>query len=141
MIQRIQTIWLLVASACAFLTLKLSFYTGMKEMENSAPQWVILDGRANLLITILTVAVGIASLLLVFFYKERKRQMSFTLVTMLISVLNIVLYISETGKFVAGSGAYALTAALTFLIPVFLLLAIRGIYKDQKLVKSVDRLR
>ncbi len=64
MIQRIQTIWLLVASACTFLTLKLSFYTGMKEMENSAPQWVILDGRANLLITILTVAVGIASLLL-----------------------------------------------------------------------------
>lgn len=139
MIQRIQTIWLLVASACAFLTLKFSFYTGTKTMENAPNQWVELNGQANLLITILTVAVGLASLILVFLYKERKRQITFTLVTMLLSVVNIVIYIAETGKFV--NGAYALTAALTFLIPVFLLMAVRGIYKDEKLVKSVDRLR
>ncbi|MDR6341986.1 glucan phosphoethanolaminetransferase (alkaline phosphatase superfamily) [Filimonas zeae] len=139
MIQRIQTIWLLVASACAFLTLKFSFYTGTKTMENAPNQWVELNGQANLLITILTVAVGLASLILVFLYKERKRQITFTLVTLLLSVVNIVIYIAETGKFV--NGAYALTAALTFLIPVFLLMAVRGIYKDEKLVKSVDRLR
>lgn len=139
MIQRIQTIWLLIASACAFLTLKFSFYTGTKTMENAPNQWVELNGQANLLITILTVAVGLASLILVFLYKERKRQITFTLVTMLLSVVNIVIYIAETGKFV--NGAYALTAALTFLIPVFLLMAVRGIYKDEKLVKSVDRLR
>lgn len=141
MIQRIQTIWLLVASACAFLSLKLKFYTGMKAVDNGVPQYTILDGRANLLITILTVAVGLAALLLVFLYKERKRQITFTLLTLLVSVVNIVLYIVETGRFVAGNGAYAFTAALTFVIPVFLLMAIRGIYRDEKLVKSVDRLR
>lgn len=141
MIQRIQTIWLLIASACAFLTLKLSFYSGLKAAENGVAQWTALDGRTNLLITILTVAVGIAALLLVFFYKERKRQMTLTLATALVSIINIALYISETGKFVTGSGAYTLTAAITFVIPVFLLLAVRGIYKDEKLVKSVDRLR
>ncbi|GGH79564.1 hypothetical protein GCM10011379_49120 [Filimonas zeae] len=108
-------------------------------MENAPNQWVELNGQANLLITILTVAVGLASLILVFLYKERKRQITFTLVTLLLSVVNIVIYIAETGKFV--NGAYALTAALTFLIPVFLLMAVRGIYKDEKLVKSVDRLR
>jgi hypothetical protein len=30
---------------------------------------------------------------------------------------------------------------LTFLVPVFLFLAIRGISKDEKLVKSLNRLR
>lgn len=139
MIQRIQTIWLLVASACAFLSLKLKFYTGMKATDNTASQWVILNGQTNLLITILTVAIGLASLLLVFLYKERKRQINFTLLTLLVSVINIVIYIAEAGKFTNGS--YSLTAALTFLIPVFLLLAVRGIYRDEKLVKSVDRLR
>ena len=34
MIQRVQTIWLLLASACAFLSLKLSFYSGNKLINN-----------------------------------------------------------------------------------------------------------
>ncbi|BAV10368.1 protein of unknown function [Filimonas lacunae] len=141
MIQRIQTIWLLVASVLAFLTLKLPFYAGMHEVEGGVPQYVILTGTTNLLITIVTVITGVAALLMIFFYKERKRQLWLTLATTLVAIVNIVLYITETGKFVAGSGNYALTSALTFVIPVFLILAIRGIRRDDKLVKSVDRLR
>jgi hypothetical protein len=56
-----------------------------------------------------------------------------------LSIINIVLYITELKKF--SSGNMSLAAILALAIPVFLLLAIRGIWKDEKLVKSLDRLR
>lgn len=141
MIQRIQTIWLLVASVLAFLSLKMPFYAGMKAVDGGVAQYVTLSGQSNLLITIVTVIVGIASFLMIFFYKERKRQLWLTLATAVIAILNIVLYISETRKFDQASGQFSLTSALTFAIPFFLLLATRGINRDERLVRSVDRLR
>ena len=139
MIQRIQTIWLLLASACAFLSLKLSFYAGIKTTE-TGDAYVVLTGRDNLLLTILTVAVGIAALLMIFFYKDRKKQLWLTVATTVLSVGNILLYFKEVALYKPG-GNFTLTAVLTFVIPFFLILAIRGIYRDDKLVKSVDRLR
>jgi hypothetical protein len=139
MIQRIQTIWLLLASVCAFLTLQLPFYSGLRVVGATQP-YIVLTGRENLLITILTVAVAIAALVLIFFYKDRKRQLWLTLATTVLSIVNIVLYLKEVGKYVPG-GQFSLTAVFTFVIPFFLLLAARGIYRDNKLVKSVDRLR
>jgi peptidoglycan/LPS O-acetylase OafA/YrhL len=138
MIQRIQSIWLLLAAVCAFLTLKFSFYSGNK-IVNNQKQFVHLTANENMLLTILSVAVGIAALILIFLYKDRKMQLRLTIVTMLISILNIVLYFSAIKNYVEGF--YDITAVVAFLIPIFLLLAARGIYKDMKLVKSVDRLR
>lgn len=140
MIQRIQTIWLLLASAAAFLTMKFSFYSGNK-LVNNVKQFILLDARESLALTILTVAVAIASLVLVFLYKDRKRQLLITLATAVVSIINIIVYLAETKKFVPNEGNYDLTAVLTFVIPVFLFLAARGIRRDEKLVKSVDRLR
>jgi hypothetical protein len=57
----------------------------------------------------------------------------------LISLLNLLLYYRQTQKFAEGN--YDLTALLVLAIPVFLILAARGINKDEKLVKSLDRLR
>jgi peptidoglycan/LPS O-acetylase OafA/YrhL len=138
MIQRIQTIWLLLAAACAFLTLKLSFYSGNK-IVNNQKQFVHLTANENMLLTILSVAVGIAALILVFLYKDRKMQLRLTIVTFLVSIVDIILYFSAIKNY--AEGFYDITAFIVFLIPVFLLLAARGIYKDQKLIKSVDRLR
>ena len=56
-----------------------------------------------------------------------------------IAVINIIIYFSEVKKFVSGN--MSLTAILAFAIPIFLVLAVNGIYKDEKLVKSLDRLR
>jgi Domain of unknown function (DUF4293) len=55
------------------------------------------------------------------------------------SLIVIVVYYLETQKFTEGN--YALTAVLTFLIPVFFIVAWMGIRKDEKLIKSMDRLR
>lgn len=140
MIQRIQTLWLLAASVCSFLTLKFSFFSGNK-LVNNVQQFVPLNALSNIALTVLTVAVAIAALILIFLYKDRKRQQWLTLATAVVSVVNIALYFSEVKKYLPGQGNYDLTAILAFVIPVFLLLAVRGIYKDEKLVRSVNRLR
>jgi hypothetical protein len=75
----------------------------------------------------------------IFLYKNRKLQQRITILAIIVSLLNIFLYYEQTQKFVEGN--YDLTAVLSLAIPVFLILAARGIYKDQKLVKSLDRLR
>jgi uncharacterized membrane protein len=138
MIQRIQTIWLLLASACAFLTLKFSFYSGNKITDNQK-QFIHLTANENMLLTILSVAVGIAALILIFLYKDRKMQLRLTIVTMLLSILNTWLYFSAIKNYVEGY--YDITAFIVFLVPIFLLFAARGIYKDERLVKSMNRLR
>ena len=135
MIQRIQTIWLLVASALGFASLKLPFYIGSAgntPAEN-------FTAMSNTFLMILTVAAAILALVSVFLYNNRKLQLKMGLAGCVISVLNIILYFLAIKKYDAGG--ISLFSVLSFAIPVFYLLAIRGIYTDEKLVKSIDRLR
>jgi Domain of unknown function (DUF4293) len=141
MLQRIQTVWLLLAAAAAFLTLKLSFYSG-NIMINNEKLFRHLSAtmeNVNILLTILSVAVGIAALIIIFMFKDRKMQMRLLIITIILSLLNIYLYFNESKKFVEGRLDWS--CIFVFIIPIFLILAARGIYKDEKLIKSMDRLR
>jgi dipeptide/tripeptide permease len=141
MIQRLQSIWLLLAAAAAFCSLKFSFYSGNMIAENQTKARVELTAQSNLLLLILTAGVGIASLIAIFLYKNRKLQLRIVLLTLLVSIINLVLFFMQTKKFVPDAGNYALTAVFALFIPVLLFFAIRGIRRDEKLVKSLDRLR
>jgi len=140
MIQRIQTVWLLLAAICAGLSTQFSFYTGNKlDVVTKVKVFVTLNGGNN---TILSVIVGFlvtACIAAIFSYKNRKKQLQTVVITALVAIINIIIYISETKSFVEGQ--YSITSSITFLIPLFLLLAARGIWKDEQLVKSADRLR
>lgn len=139
MIQRIQSVWLLLAAACALLSLKFSFYTGIM-INDTQRKLVSITSVSSIPIVIAAVAVGITSLVIIFLYKDRKMQMRITFAALFVSLLLIFLYFSyKNSNF--SEGSFDLGAPLIFLIPVFLVLALRGIYKDEKLVKSVDRLR
>ena len=140
MIQRLQSVWLLLAAAAAFCSLQFSFYTGYLIADPVKAQ-VYLTGQSNLLLLILTAGVGLASLFAVFLFKNRKQQLRLTLITLLVAIVNLVLYFLQIKKFIPGQGTFSLTAVFAIVTPVFLLLAIRGIRKDDKLVKSLDRLR
>jgi hypothetical protein len=139
MIQRVQSLWLLLASVAAFATLKLSFYSGNKLDANSAKVFSPLIATTSIILMVLTVIVAAISFVLIFLYKDRKRQLLITVAATVISLINIFLYFNETKKYAEGS--LDLTSLISFVIPVFLIFAIRGIWKDEKLVKSVDRLR
>ena len=144
MIQRIQSVWLLLAAAASFFSLNFSFYSGNIIKEGVTPAvktFERITAQSNVLLLILTVGVGIASIITIFLYKDRKLQFRICLAAIFVSLINILLYYLQIKKFVPSEGAYELTAIVVLIIPVLLILAARGIYKDQKLVKSLDRLR
>ena len=139
MIQRLQTIWLLIAAVCAILTYDLAFYSGVKLSETNIKQFVELNAQADVIIMVLTGLVALICLVTMFLFKNRKMQLRLTIVALLASIANLVVYFAETAEFTDGN--ILLTSIFSFIIPFFLVMAARGIYQDEKLVKSMDRLR
>ena len=136
MIQRIQTIWLLFASIASFVTLKLSFYSGIKLPENVYHQ---LTGTENSVLFILTVALAVSCLIIIFLYKDRVMQMRLCIAAILLDILIIYLYYRQISLYTQGT--YNLWSIVHLFIIITLSLAVRAINNDEKLVKNSDRLR
>ena len=137
MIQRIQSIWLLLAAVCVFLTLKFSTYVGTnKDLIPST----FLNGIATLPLIFVTLAVGILTVITIFLYKNRKLQLRLTIIAVLVEAGLIFLYYKEIQTFI-GKGTFSITSILHVAVVVFLILAARGINSDNKLIKDSNRLR
>ncbi len=137
MLQRIQSVWLLLAATFAFLTLKLSTYSGTnKDLLPSS----FLTGTATTLMLATTLAVGIISFITIFLYKNRSLQLKLAILAILLELLLIFLYYKEIQTYV-GKGAISITALFHIAVIIFLVLAAKGINSDDKLVKDSNRLR
>lgn len=136
MIQRVQTIWMILAAIAAFLTLKFLFYSGTLIADNSYHPLLATD---NFLILILTSALGTGIIINIFLYKNRRVQMRIIIIAVLLECLIIFLYIKQTKNY--STGNYSLWSALHILIFIFLIFAAQGIYKDSKLIRDSNRLR
>ena len=144
MLQRIQTVYLIIA---ALISGVVAFV---------APFWNEVNGEINLLLDLLQnektynraipflfILSAIGSFVAIFLYKNRTRQIIINRINIVINflLLGIIVYhllilpgeidISEK-----GIGVF-----IPLLVIVFLALANKAILKDEKLVKSVDRLR
>jgi peptidoglycan/LPS O-acetylase OafA/YrhL len=148
MIQRVQTIWMILAAIAAFLSIKFSFYSGTLSIQDgvNAATMMATDGSyqlvtatGNFLILILTSALGTGIFINIFLFKHRSIQIRIIIAAIIVECLIIFLYFRETQKF--SQGNYNIWAILHILIIVFLILAARGIYKDSKLIKESNRLR
>jgi len=141
MIQRIQSIWLLLVSVLGILSLKTSTFSGHRIKDIIPKPIVFVSGQYNLLLIVTTTAVAIVSFIAIFLYKNRKLQLRVTFFSTLISLLILGLYYWQSQSFVPEESTYNLTALIPLSLPILLLLAARGIWKDEQLVKSADRLR
>ena len=136
MIQRIQSLWFLLASACSFLSLTMPFYVGTSK--EGIPSYQV-TGMENLPIMMLTIATGALAFIIIFLYKKRKRQVRFAVLGIMLELLLILMYYLKVSLFT--DGAYTLTSLLQGCVLFFLFLALRGIGKDIKVIKESDRLR
>ncbi len=136
MIQRVQTIWMILAAITVFLTLKFSFYSGNLTADNTYHAVIATD---NFFLLILTSALGTGIIIDIFLFKHRSVQFRIILFALLTECIVIFLYTRETNKFTTGN--FSLWSALHLLIIVFLIFAARGIYKDSRLIKESNRLR
>jgi len=136
MIQRIQTLWLVLAAAAAVLSIKFPFYTGSLIANNA---YLRFTAAENIPILVLTVISALISAITIFSFKNRGRQTGLTLLNIFVSIIILVLYFLRLKDF--STGAFSLTSLFAFALPVLLILALVGIRKDAKLIKSLDRLR
>jgi uncharacterized membrane protein len=142
MIQRIQSIWLLLASIASFATLKYSFYSGNLLDVANAKNYKALTGLdSGILIIITTIATAILSLVCIFFYSDRKKQIQVATAALILQLFTIGLYFGKSTHFLPNEGKLDLTSVISFAVPVLLTLAIRAIWKDEQMVKNADRLR
>jgi hypothetical protein len=98
-------------------------------------------GAGSILILIITILIIAGAFYNIFLYKSRKKQLLISIGLILLSLVNIFLYwqVSQPPHFVEGN--YSLGALVPLAIPILLILAALGIRRDEKLVKSADRLR
>ncbi len=139
MIQRRQTLWLLLSTAAAILTFMFPFVTGKEMLKTNILGDKVVDAGSNFFLLIVTGASLILSAVTIFLFKERKQQMQLCLLGVLFSVVIIVLYILQMNKLIKP--VLALFCVLPFLILIGYYMAYRDIRKDERLVKSLDKLR
>jgi peptidoglycan/LPS O-acetylase OafA/YrhL len=136
MIQRIQSVWLLLAGICGLLTYFMPFYSGTKLADNS---YVKLFVKSSYLLLPIVFGAAILAIVIIFLYKNRPLQLKLTIVGILASLIAVVVLYLQTRNF--KDGTYALGAVMPFAMLLFYALASRAIRKDEKLIKSLDRLR
>lgn len=141
MIQRVQSIWLVIAALAAFATYTLNLYVG-KFANGTEKSFMLAD---NFLMVICIILIGILAIICLFLYKNRKLQFRLSVFGLIGSFAFLFLEYFKVEEFKVvnnfASGVYQIGALLPLLMVIFFFLASRGIYKDEKLVKSVDRLR
>ncbi|HHH54750.1 MAG TPA: DUF4293 family protein [Bacteroidetes bacterium] len=145
MIQRIQTVFLLLAAIAFFLLFQFPFATS--DIATSGfladKDFDIYD---NIVLIILTALGGILALIAIFLYKNRPLQVRLTYLSIiagiLLVVVAVVLFYNEASKILQKSkindGVGLFLPVLAFILGF---LAARFIKKDEKIVRSADRLR
>ena len=140
MIQRQQTLWLLLSTVAAIFSYMFPFVVGGEVVGKSlVPVTSRVDAASNFFLLILTGGSLILSTVIIFLFKNRKQQMQLCLVGLLLSVLIVFLYFLQMGKLVKPT--MALSCILPFAVIVGYFMAFRNIRKDEKLIKTLDKLR
>ena len=140
MIQRKQSLWLLISALCSLTALKISFYTGNINTEKqSVTQFHELNGLENIWLNIVTIAIAVLCLTTIFLFKNRKLQQRICMIILLMELIVMFVYYKLTKQFIAGS--YAIGAILQPLIIVATIMALIGIRKDERIISESDRLR
>lgn len=147
MIQRIQSIYLLLASACSATVYAFPFAS---TAQGQADSTLFADMHFNVfdstsLMTLFGV-VAFLALSAIFLFNNRKLQGNVALFGSALTLCSLVfVFVTLTGDAWAKANMNGLQVQLGAFLPVlslvFYLLAKRSISKDDNLVKSMDRLR
>ncbi len=144
MIQRVQTIWLLLAMACAVLL----FYFPVWQVDNTHQQFAldIVGAGVNFHLLGFPLFLFITHAVATWSFKNRKRQLRFCNINILLFLLFLLsaLVILQVENHIFSDWHMA-DFKLGFYLPllgiVFNLMARQGIRRDEALIESLRRLR
>jgi hypothetical protein len=152
MVQRIQTVYLLVAT----ILISSVFAYPIAELLSSEGQLFIfnfnglsIENEAGLYFltippVILLGIIALIPLVSMFLYKKRIIQMRLNSLNIILMIGYVGLnyyYIQNFSKQLNGVVSYQIAAIFPFIAAVLTYLAIRAIGKDEALIRSMDRIR
>jgi hypothetical protein len=155
MLQRIQSIYLLLASFALYALFLFPLVHNV--YVDGKPLTIMVTGvfqnvngqqahtQFFVALAVATALIGLIPLIVIFLYKNRKQQIALCYSTMLV-IIGYSFWLAQTAKQIMdniqidthnwGIGLFLSSVSL-----LFILLAISGIKRDEKLIKSADRLR
>jgi len=142
MIQRIQTIYLLLTVIISAALFYLPLFEVPLSAGDTAPKVFMITSNALLLV--LTSAIGALAFVTILIFKNRRFQTRVCRVILILIFVMIALLFYTGDTFSNGLDqkvVYKIGTYLPLLQVVFVFLAHRAIRNDEKLVKSADRLR
>jgi len=142
MIQRIQSIYLILAVIISAALFYLPLFELPSATAGAAPKEFMITSNALLLV--LSSAIGALAFITIFIFKNRPFQIKVCrlILIMIFVMIGLLFYTSDTfssgldQKVVFKIGTY-----LPLLQVLFIFLAHHAIKKDEKLVRSAERLR
>lgn len=155
MIQRIQSLYLLLTTLLSGLFLKGSF---LKFINNTGSEITInfkgiyqtagekgIDLIEKMIpLSVIFILIPVLSILAILLFKNRKLQLKATMIVIILTIL-LIATAACTGISIIQSNQAALVPGVKMFVPllilVFSILAYRRIKRDEDLVKSYDRLR
>lgn len=141
MIQRIQSLWLLLAAVIMSLNLKFPFGGAI----NAEAKTVEMYANEGMPLFILTIILSLGALVTIFFFKRRSTQKRLIVLGVLLSILMLVLMYFDVENLKNESTLTGQSFKIGVLFPVLyiilLIMAYAGIKKDEALIKSLNRLR
>jgi hypothetical protein len=143
MIQRIQSIYLLIATLVSGgLIFVFNLWSNLKE-QIFALDLFTRESFLLKIIPLLFLLSAIISFLDIFLFKNRKLQFVFGRLVILINLflLGLLIYVSLTLPGEISISKKGIGMFLPILVVLLIVLANKAIKKDEDLVKSVDRLR
>ena len=155
MIQRIQSIYLLLAALCSGLLLAAPLYSiettnatfqlFLGGLTQTSPEETILTSQPALLSV--GILLSLFPLIILFLFKKRQVQMRLAASAMMANTAMLLLLVAIVNKSIEHitelhvQEAYGFGLILPAISIVFLFLANKAIRKDDKLIRSADRLR
>jgi hypothetical protein len=141
MIQRIQSVWLLLAAIAGILTYRWPLWEGILQ---DGTKKVFLGPEMLLLFTVI-IATSVLALVTIFLFKNRKLQKTLCFLGIILSIGIVILEFTHVEGFKSETNfkesRWLFGSILPILMILLFMLAYGGIRKDQKLVKSLERLR
>ena len=147
MIQRIQSIWLFLASMASGLLFMPSVVLyrwatpGLPLNENTVTATKFYP------LLVIAAVMTLLPLIAIFFFRNRARQRGMAVLSLLACLAFLVVLFMKVSNITSNTigiinPEYGILGAIAPVVSmVFLVLAIRGIKKDEKVLRSLDRLR
>ena len=145
MIQRIQTLYLLLVVVLGTL---LCVFSPVQFLLPEATEYVSLHAMDKWPMAVMTMAVPVLALVTIFLFKRRTLQIRLCAVEMVLLLGVLILYglyywftIKSFENFTLDHLQFGWAAPMPVVALILTYLASRAIFKDEMLVRSLDRIR